>query len=254
MNRKEKILVLDNERNWLITIRNLLSDKYNLILTTSVAQAKRHAKDGSIVMAILDQRLSNRQKGIRILGDLRKNLPDLRAIILTEFPNEDDHEHSYQAGALDYVSKREKHLKEHLIKSIERNKKANHVFLAYQNNDEERVEALYHQLTAKGFFPWMDKKSALNGEWEPQIKRAIEESDFFLACFSRGSLRKKRSMFRKELKLALELQEGLFESEVFIIPIRLGDCEIPVEFGRFESQRIHLREKDALAKLISMFG
>jgi len=253
MNEKEKILVLDDNKNWLTTIKHLLGDEYNLILTTSVAQARRHAKDSSIVLAILDQRLSNRQKGIRVLGNLRKDLPDLHAIVLTEYPSNSDHVASFQAGALDYISKREKHLREQLINSIERNKKrkAIRIFLAYQNDDEAQVEELYHQLTERGFIPWMAKNSALKGEWEPQTRKAIKESDYFVACFSSGSLRKKQSAFRDELKLARKIQRSLFRSEVFIIPVKLIECEIPEEFGQF--QTINLFENDGLAKLIKVF-
>jgi CheY-like chemotaxis protein len=252
MNRKEKILVLDNNKNWLATIKNLLSDKYNLILTTSVSQARKQAKDSSIALAILDQRLSNGQRGIRVLSDLRKDLPDLRAIILTEYPNYDDHRHSFQAGALDYISKKEKQLREELIKSIESNKntKAIRVFLAHQNDDWRKVEDLYHQLTGRGFFPWMAKHSTIRGEWEPQTQKAIKESDYFLACFSSGSLRKKQSAFRDELLLALKIQKSLFRSEVFVIPVKLAECEIPEEFSQFDY--INLFDNDGFAKLVKV--
>jgi ActR/RegA family two-component response regulator len=252
MNGKEKILVLDNNKNWLKTIKNLLGDKYALILTTSVAQAKKHIKDDQIALAILDQKLSNNQKGIRVLGSLRKASPDLRAIILTGYPSEDDLKDSLRSGALDYILKQEKNLKVELIKSIERNKqtKTLRVFLSYQYDDRMRVEALYHKLTARGFIPWMDIKSTIRGKWGPQMQKAIKDSDYFLACFSSGSLRKKQSVFREELTLARRIQKRLFRGEVFIIPVMLTDCEIPEEFEQL--QRVNLFEKDGFAKLVKM--
>jgi len=252
MNNKEKILILDNDKNWLSTIKNLLSDRYNLILTTSVAQARKHVKDNNIVLAILDQKLSDHQKGIRVLGDLRKDLPDLRAIILTGYPDYYDYRDSMQAGALDYISKKEEHLQAELIKSIEHNKKtkAIRVFLSYQNDDRKQVEVLYHKLTEKGFIPWMDINSTLRGKWEPQMQKAIKESDYFLACFSSGSLRKKQSVFRDELSLALKIQKKLFRTEVFIVPVRLTDCAIPEEFKQFHY--INLFEKSGFTELVKV--
>ncbi|HLL77072.1 MAG TPA: TIR domain-containing protein [Pyrinomonadaceae bacterium] len=252
MNGKERILVLDDNKDWLTTIKNLLGDNYDLILTTSVAQARRHVKESRIALAILDQRLSKNQRGIRVLGDLRKDLPDLRAIILTEFANYPDARNSFNSGALDYISKRERHLKSELIKSIERNKetKAIRVFLSYQSDDRNQVEKLYRGLTERGFIPWMDKYSARQGKWEPQTYKAIDESDYFIACFSSGSLRKKQSIFRKELARALKIQKSLFKREVFIIPVKLADCEIPEEFEQF--QYVELYDKDGFAKLVRM--
>ncbi|HJQ33434.1 MAG TPA: TIR domain-containing protein [Pyrinomonadaceae bacterium] len=269
MSGKETILVLDNEKKWLKTINNLLKDNYNLILTTSVAQARKHVKDNSIALAILDQKLSKKRTGItgiQVLGTLRKDSPSLRAIILTAFPDDDDISESFHAGALDYIKKGSNDLKAKLINSIERSieqgkekknkiqqgeeKKNVRIFLAYQNEDRKRVEDLFHKLTAKGFIPWMDVYSAAKGKWEPQGQKAIGESDFFLACFSPGSLRKKQSVFRKELKLALKIQEELFIGEVFIIPVKLTDCEIPEEFWQF--QYVNYFEKGGFAKLVKM--
>lgn len=252
MNGKEKILVLDDKKNWLKTIKNLLSDKYELILTTSVAQARRHVRDDQVVLAILDQKLSNHQKGIEVLGSLRKASPDLRAIILTGYPNEDDLNDSLRSGALDYISKQEKNLRAALIRSIERNKQTEtrRVFLSYQYDDRRRVEVLYHRLTESGFIPWMDSKSTIREKWWPQTQKAIKDSDYFLACFSSGSLRKKQSVFRDELALARKIQKRLFRGEVFIIPVKLTDCEIPEEFEQY--QRINLFEKEGFAKLVNM--
>ena len=63
------------------------------------------------------------------------------------------------------------------------------IFLCYSREDENRVEELFEKLTAEGFKPWMAKKSILPGEyWESSIKRAIKQSEFFIACLSRNSV------------------------------------------------------------------
>ena len=82
------------------------------------------------------------------------------------------------------------------------------------------------------------------------MQKAIKESDYFIPCFSSNSLRKKQSIFREELALALKIQKSLFRREVFIVPTRLTDCEIPDEFEHF--QYVDLFGKNGLTTLIKM--
>lgn len=251
MKENEKILVLDDDEKWLSTLENLLEDEYELILTTSPAQARQKVKNDHFALAILDQKLKG-QTGLQVLSRLRKEVPDLRAIILTGYPNFRDSRESFHAGALDYISKSEKHLKAKLIESIQLYKKtkAIKVFLSYQHDDQKDVENLYNKLAERGFLPWVDFKSTLRGKWMPQIQKAIKESDYFIACFSSNSLRKKQSVFRDELALALRVQKTLFRGEVFLVPVNLTRCEIPEELERF--QYINLFERNGLAKLTAI--
>ena len=84
----------------------------------------------------------------------------------------------------------------------------------------------------------------------PQINKAIEESNYFIACFSSDSLRRKRGVFRDELALALGIQGSLFRSETFVVPLRLEPCDIPEEFEQF--QCVNSFERDGFSKLIRM--
>jgi hypothetical protein len=74
--------------------------------------------------------------------------------------------------------------------------------LSYARQDKDKVEKLYRDLSSAGFDPWMDTKSILPGEdWPFTIKKAIRESDLFLACISEGSINK-RGVLQKELTLS----------------------------------------------------
>ena len=78
------------------------------------------------------------------------------------------------------------------------------VFLAYAAEDAAGVERLYDALEKAGFTPWMDRRKLLPGQnWPRAIEGAIETADFFVACFSKASVRK-RGNFQSELRYALD--------------------------------------------------
>ncbi len=106
------------------------------------------------------------------------------------------------------------------------------VFLAYAEEDRAEVKKLYHVLREAGFEPWMDQENLLPGQnWPRAIDHAIELSDFFLGCFSRRS-RIKRGHFQCELRYALDLAARVPLEDIFLVPVRLNDCEIPRHIAR----------------------
>jgi hypothetical protein len=114
--------------------------------------------------------------------------------------------------------------------------------------DEEKVENLYQKLSDAGFKPWMDTKDVLPGErWKPRIQRAVRHSDFFLACLSANSVNK-RGFLQKEIKDALDIWQEMLDSDIYLIPIRLEDCEVPE--GLRDFQWVNLFEQDGWARLV----
>jgi hypothetical protein len=106
------------------------------------------------------------------------------------------------------------------------------VFVAYAFEDEEKARRLYSDLKGHGFTPWLDKENLMPGQnWPRAIERAIDSSDFFIACLSRRSLIK-RGHFQSELRCALELTTHLPLDDIFVLPVRLDDCEVPRSLGR----------------------
>lgn len=101
------------------------------------------------------------------------------------------------------------------------------VFLAYADEDRAQVKKLYTELQKAGFEPWMDQEKLVPGQnWPRAIERAIELSDFFLGCFSRRAA-VKRGHFQCELRYALDLAGRVPLEDIFLVPLRLDDCEIP---------------------------
>jgi hypothetical protein len=122
------------------------------------------------------------------------------------------------------------------------------IFLSYAREDEKQVEELYQKLSAAGLKPWMDKKDILPGErWKPCIQRAIRDSDFFLACLSAKSV-KKRSFVQKEIRDALDIWQEKLEDDIYLIPARLDDCQVPESLR--DLQWLNLFEGDGWARLV----
>jgi hypothetical protein len=99
------------------------------------------------------------------------------------------------------------------------------VFISYAREDFEAAHRLYHDLRAAGLDPWLDKESIRPGEdWRLAIQRGVKESRFFLALLSSTSVAK-RGTVQKEFKLALDTLDEFPEGEIFVIPLRLDECE-----------------------------
>jgi hypothetical protein len=104
------------------------------------------------------------------------------------------------------------------------------VFISYAREDVKAARKLYKALRdVPGVEPWFDEASLSPGmKWEPAIRKAIRESAFFLALLSKSSVTK-RGYVQKERKDALDVLDEFPEDQIFFIPIRLEDCQLPSE-------------------------
>ena len=101
------------------------------------------------------------------------------------------------------------------------------VFLSYAREDKELADRLYEDLNRARFSAWMDVRKLLPGQnWPRAIETAIESSDFFIACFSSRSVRKKGG-FQAEVRYALDCARQLPLDEIYVVPVRLDSCEVP---------------------------
>ena len=104
------------------------------------------------------------------------------------------------------------------------------VFISYAREDSAAALRLYDDLKPRADLRlWLDKKDLLPGQtWSVEIRKAIKKSRYFIALFSSTSVQK-RGYVQKEFKLALEVFDEFPEGEIFAIPARLDNCEIPYE-------------------------
>ena len=113
-------------------------------------------------------------------------------------------------------------------------KKTIQIFLCYAKPDEDKVEELYKKLSDVGFKPWMAKRDILPGQqWKNQIKKAIKDSDFFLVCMTGNSVNR-RGYLQKEIRDALEIWQEKLEEDIYLIPCRLQDCDVPERLLDFQ--------------------
>ncbi|WP_013325750.1 toll/interleukin-1 receptor domain-containing protein [Gloeothece verrucosa] len=101
------------------------------------------------------------------------------------------------------------------------------IFLAYAEEDREDVYELYEKLESKDYKPWLAPKDLKAGQiWPERISQAIRESSIFIACFSETSV-KKQGYVQKELRQALNLMAGMPVGQIYFIPLKLNNCELP---------------------------
>jgi ActR/RegA family two-component response regulator len=231
-----RVLVLDDDKVWLETIELVLRDDFELTLTTSVNEAFTYVRKARYDLVVLDVRLQGGTSGLDVLERMRRAIPDLRAIMLTEMPDYESALESGRRGALDYVSKAEvAKLAEIAKRALGNRSRPIQVFLCYERTDRAKVSRLYERLVSRGFLPWMDLKSIAGGKrWEPEISAAIDRADYFVFCASTHSLYKEGAM-RKEIHMALDRQKGMPDDRVFFIPARLDECalERPLDMFNF---------------------
>ena len=123
------------------------------------------------------------------------------------------------------------------------------IFLSYAHKDKPAVSEIYDKLKAAGHRPWMDSNDILPGEdFRRAIEKAISNSDVILFCLSANSV-DRRGFIQRELKQALDLWKERLESDIYIIPVRLEDCQVPESLAYF--QWVDLFEPDGWPKLLA---
>lgn len=110
----------------------------------------------------------------------------------------------------------------------------NKVFISYASEDYGTACNIYDFLSMHDYLPWLDKKKLLPGEkWDYRIKKELRESDFIILLLSSISVAK-RGYVQKEFKKSVEYSEEKLYSDIFIIPIKIDDCDVPDELSSFQ--------------------
>jgi cold shock CspA family protein len=99
------------------------------------------------------------------------------------------------------------------------------VFISYAREDWPFVEKLRADLQREGVKTWVDRFNLIPGQpWEKAIVKAIGECDYFIAVLSVRSV-SKRGFVQREIREALEVADTYPEGHIFVIPVRIDDCE-----------------------------
>jgi hypothetical protein len=75
--------------------------------------------------------------------------------------------------------------------------------------------------------PWLDEEELYPGhDWNLEIEKAVEAADVILVCLSKGSTTK-AGYVQREIRITLDYADYKPEGTLYIIPIRLEECDPP---------------------------
>jgi hypothetical protein len=101
------------------------------------------------------------------------------------------------------------------------------VFLAHSKEDKSLIREVFFLLKLDGFLPWFDEESLVAGHnWKLEIEKAVEASDVVVLFISPSGV-DRAGYLQKEIALAIDVAERQPEGRIYLIPVRLGECEMP---------------------------
>lgn len=120
------------------------------------------------------------------------------------------------------------------------------IFISYAKEDYDYALEIFDFLKEEGFEPWMDKKNLMPGQdWDHVLAKTLKQVDFILIVISEISV-SKRGYVQREFKRALEYWEERPQSDIYILPVKINECEVPAPLNRFhwiEFESEDFREK-----------
>ncbi len=122
------------------------------------------------------------------------------------------------------------------------------VFLSYAHDDIVPVRKLYQDLIDEGYDIWFDEENLIPGqEWQVEIEKALLNSHAVIVCLSPISV-SKEGFVQKEFRFAFDKALEMTESGIFLIPVRLKECEVPHKISRYHW--VDLFEDNGYKKLL----
>jgi len=124
------------------------------------------------------------------------------------------------------------------------------VFLCHSSSDKPVARELCRKLAVKkNIDPWLDENKLLPGvDWNREIIQAIKASDVAIVCLSKASINKE-GYVQKEIRHALDVAEEKPDEIIFLIPLRVEECEVPQKLRHL--QWVNYYEDGAFDKLLS---
>jgi hypothetical protein len=122
------------------------------------------------------------------------------------------------------------------------------IFISYAFADKDLVGKVYSHLLSLGANPWLDTEKLLPGQdWKLEISKALDEADLILLCLTKRSV-SKEGYVQKEMRLALDRALEMPEGNIFLIPARLEECDLPYSLKDY--QWVDLYTEGGMTKLV----
>jgi len=108
-------------------------------------------------------------------------------------------------------------------------------FICYSKENTTAVRAFFTRLKQEEWIdPWFDEEDILPGEkWQDAVIKAVRASHAVIVFLSTLAL-KQQGFFHKELNIALDTANEKPEGTIFIIPVRLENCEVPERLSQYQ--------------------
>ncbi|WP_158008311.1 TIR domain-containing protein [Methyloceanibacter methanicus] len=108
------------------------------------------------------------------------------------------------------------------------------IFLGYPAEHENIAREVFGLLTAKGDDVWFDKERLVPGmDWDAERDKGQREADLAIHLCS-DAIWERRGVVNREIRQSLRLAEDQPFGARYIIPIRIGSFNLPVELTRFQ--------------------
>jgi len=253
MNDPIKILIVDDNAIMRRKLRRSLAEfDCTCVEATNGNDALDLIANHKFDLIILDLKLPG-MNGLETFERAQKIQPELGEVIfITGYPDDNTQNRARILGAYAYLSKAFNDSNDvtttvgMALTLIKRRTNPIKVFISYaradrenlsQESDLHKVNTIYERLRDNHFDPWFDEQVLRAGQyWEAEIVRAVNDSQFFLACLSSYSSLKV-SFIQKEFTLAWIKQNQIQEEtprRSYIIPIRLEEFELPHPFSQLQ--------------------
>lgn len=108
-------------------------------------------------------------------------------------------------------------------------------FLSYSKINKTPARDFAEKLKSEGWIdPWFDEEDILPGQvWEETVTTGVRNSHAVIILLSTAAVTSE-GFFHREIKLALDTAAEKPEGTIFIIPIRLNDCEVPAMLQKYQ--------------------
>ena len=101
----ERILIVDDEKNYLVVLQALLSGEgFETLAAESGARALALLEEDEPDLVITDMRMP-KMTGLELISRLKENHPDLPVIVMTAYGTVENAVEAMKAGAVDYIAK-----------------------------------------------------------------------------------------------------------------------------------------------------
>ncbi len=102
-----------------------------------------------------------------------------------------------------------------------------HVFLSYCRENQSEVARLRDDLLKSGESVWWDQDILPGQDWKQQIRQAMKQSYAVVICLSKELATRNQSGVYPEIYDSITAYRQQVPGSVFIIPVRLSECEAP---------------------------